>query len=260
MKELSIIISTYKNVEFLKECFDSIINSIKSFNVEVLVGIDACVDSLHYIINNKFPNYFRFVFFEKNQGPYTVFNTLVKESSSKNVLFFGSDDIMCENMVSNLLENLNIDFVKTKYSNFNDGEKKEVKSKVFDYGGIFMIKKELFLSLNGFEPWLCEADTDFIERLKKVNHTESIINSLCFYRRIHPKGLTSNLDTNGNSQLRKKYKKITKTENRDSKLEFLKTHNFVELNKVDESKIDPINENFKEKTIKRNFIKSIIYN
>ena len=123
-----------------------------------------------------------------------------------------------------------------------------------------MIKKELFLSLNGFEPWLCEADTDFIERLKKVNHTESIINSLCFYRRIHPKRLTSNLDTNGNSQLRKKYKKITKTENRDSKLEFLKTHNFVELNKVDESKIDPINENFKEKTIKRNFIKSIIYN
>ena len=54
MYDLSIIISTYENVEYLKDCFDSIKNSIGNKNIEVLIGIDSCLKTKDYVLNNEF--------------------------------------------------------------------------------------------------------------------------------------------------------------------------------------------------------------
>lgn len=207
--ELSVIMSTYENVEYLKECFDSIENSIGNLNVEVLIGIDSCLKTREYVIKNNFPENFRFYFFEKNIGPYTVFNTLSNLSSSDNIMFFGSDDIMGNEMIKDIIDGLKFaDCVRSSYINFrNPSEISKIKTKVFE-GGVFGIKKEIFNNLNGFEPWMCEGDSEFILRLVKNRYKIKVSNKIDFYRRIHNNGLTSRKDTGLNSKLRHDYRKI----------------------------------------------------
>lgn len=260
MIDISIIISTYQNVEFLKECFDSIIKSKKKYNVEVIVGIDACLETFFFIEKNNFPSYFRFVFFEENQGPYVVFNTLVLECNSENLLFFASDDIMCENMIGDLLEESKThNVVKPSYINFIDGELINENSKKIQSEGVFLIKKELFLSINGFEPWLCAADSDLSIRLLKSGQNFKFTNKLSFFRRIHPKGLTSNSDTGGFSPIRKQYVDMINKKKDEIMLEKLHTHPFISINDIDINKVQSINKLLINKTNKRNLIKNIIF-
>lgn len=206
--QLSILISTYENVEYLTECFDSIIDATKEFDIEVLVGIDSCSKSFDFISSKKYPDNFRFYFFEENNGPYVVFNTLSNIASSDYFLFFGSDDVMNKNMIGNILKRISFcDFIKASYVEFKDGEKKDPNGKRIYEGGVFAIKKQIFDHLNGFEPWKCEADSEFITRLFKNNYKGIVSNNLDFYRRIHNKGLTSRSDTGYSSELRMSYKK-----------------------------------------------------
>jgi glycosyltransferase involved in cell wall biosynthesis len=260
MFELSIIISTYKNVEFLEECFSSIINSIKEQNVEVIIGIDACLETYEYVKKNKFPPYFRFVFFEENQGPYIIFNSLSLESNSKTLLFFGSDDIMCENMINDIItESKTHKIVKPSYIDFENGEEINLKSKLIQSEGVFSIDKDLFLSLNGFEPWLCAADSDLSIRLLKSNQKFKFTNKLSFFRRVHPKGLTSNLDTGGFSPIRKRYVDMINKKKDETILEKLHIHPFISTNDVDINKVQSVNKLLRNKTNKRNFINKFIF-
>ena len=117
MVDISIIISTYQNVEFLKECFDSIIKSKKKYNVEVIVGIDACLETFFFIEKNNFPSYFRFVFFEENQGPYVVFNTLVLECNSENLFICIKFFIFLYKIWDFIKKSVKIIFMLTIWSN-----------------------------------------------------------------------------------------------------------------------------------------------
>jgi glycosyltransferase involved in cell wall biosynthesis len=60
---LSVIIPTYKNVNFLPELFNSIIRNDYNGEFEVLVGIDNCNETLNYVYENEFPLNFKFYFF-----------------------------------------------------------------------------------------------------------------------------------------------------------------------------------------------------
>jgi len=206
--QLSILISTFENVEYLTECFNSIINTTKGFNIEILVGIDSCNKSLEFISSKNYPDNFRFYFFEENNGPYVVFNTLSNIASSDYLLFFGSDDVMNQNMIGNILKRISFcDFIRSSYVEFKDGGKRDPNGKRIYEGGVFTIKKQIFDHLNGFEPWKCEADSEFVVRLFKNNYKGIMSNNLDFYRRIHNKGLTSRPETGYNSKLRMSYKK-----------------------------------------------------
>jgi hypothetical protein len=208
--DLSILISTYDNIEYLKDCFNSIIKSIGNNNVEVLIGIDSCLKTKEYIMKNYFPDNFRFYFFEENVGPYKVFNTLSEISNSDKIMFFGSDDIMGETMVSDMIDGLShTDCVRSSYINFKNGDNiNNLKNKKESEGGVFAIKKDIFNKLNGFEPWMCEADTEFMVRFFKSRFKLKVSNKIDFYRRIHSNGLTSRPDTGMNSKLRNEYRKI----------------------------------------------------
>lgn len=260
MIELSIIISTYKNVEFLEECFSSIINSIKDQNVEVIIGIDACLETHQYVKKHKFPSYFRFVFFEKNQGPYIVFNTLSLESKSKTLLFFGSDDVMCENMVTDIItESKTNKVVKPSYIDFNDGEKINLKSKLIQSEGVFSIDKDLFLSLNGFNPWLCAADSNFSIRISRSQQKFKFTNKLSFFRRVHKKGLTSNTETGEFSQLRKQYLEMIIKDNSSIILDKLHVQPFISIDDININKVVVINDLLINKINKKNYIKRLIF-
>lgn len=227
----SIILSTHNNVNFIDESLDSIIKSIKNLDCEILVGIDGCEKTLNYIKNKKFDYRIKFFYFDKNSGPYVVKNTLCKISKSENIIFFDSDDIMKENMVSLLLSELSSnDFVKPMYCDFTDGKKIPEVSKTNKYGeGVFAIRRKLFLEMNGFEPWRCAADSDFMGRLYKNNKKFSFTDDVVFYRRVHPNSLTQNPETCSWSKLRAHYYKLSKNKKTFGPLPTFSTESFVEI-------------------------------
>lgn len=205
---LSVVIPTFNNVDFLPELIDSIINNEYQDEFEILIGIDGCKTTLEYINNNQFPDNFKFFYFLENKGPYLIKNTLCEISKYDKILFFDSDDIMLNKTLSEIDENLDrYDVIKPKYINFEDKE----NGRVFDdkrnqFGeGVFGIKKDLFLGLNGFEGWKVAADSDFMGRLYKTNvkilHTPYPL----FHRRVHNDSLTVHPDTGLKSKLRGYY-------------------------------------------------------
>jgi hypothetical protein len=229
-KDLSIIIATYQNTEFINECFNSISKAIKNFDVEILVGVDGCEESKRFFEINKFPKDFKIYYFEENKGPYIIFNSLSRIVDSQNILFFASDDIMKDNMIDEILKGLSkFDCVKPHYSEFRDGQKYDSSQKKVLSEGVFAIKKDVFHYMNGFEPWMCAADSDFMGRVYKSDVKVGSSNFITFYRRIHPKGLTSRPDTGMKSKLRAEYIKLSRSKTSAGPLENMITGHFATL-------------------------------
>ena len=204
---ISIIIPTYGNVNFINECVSSIYNSKTNFSFEVLIGIDGCHDSLNYFESTSLQPNTKVFYFDQNEGPYSIKNTLTKISNSDKLLFFDSDDVMNKNMVETIVNELDRYIcVKPKFEEFGG---KSLGGTRFGEG-VFGIKKDVFLSMNGFEPWMMAADSDFMGRLYKTKprilHTPQVL----FKRRVHSNSLTNRNDTGMRSPLRAHYAKISK--------------------------------------------------
>jgi glycosyltransferase involved in cell wall biosynthesis len=213
---LSIIIPTYKNTKFLIECITSVIASAKKCkNFEILLGIDSCRETLQLVSSNKlFANkHVKLYFFPKNVGPYIIRNTLTQRATYENIFFFDSDDVMMENTIETLLEKFeNKEILKFKFYNFCDGKDyKDIEnlqiSPIFSHG-VFLIKKNKLLNMNGFFGWSCGADAEFEERYTGNGEVIPKIDVPLYYRRYHDYNLTRRLDTGINSPERNLYSSI----------------------------------------------------
>lgn len=223
---ISVIIPTYNNVKFIDECIYSIFNSSLTHNLEILIGIDGCLETLEYIKNTPYPNQVKFFYFKTNEGPYSIKNTLANIAKADKLLFFDSDDIMNDNMIDETIKGLNrYVCVKPKFTEF-DG--KSLGGTTFGEG-VFGIRKDLFLSMNGFEPWMMAADSDFMGRLYKrkvsILHTKSPL----FKRRVHPNSLTNRKDTGLHSLERHRYAKLSKNKKGDGNPPILHTRPYIIL-------------------------------
>jgi len=226
-KILSIIIPTYKNPNYLNEALESILKNNNFF--EILVGIDGCEETLNYIKDKEFDSRIRFFYFNKNFGPYIVRNTLATLATTENILFFDSDDIMIDGMIDDISNILNdTQFVKPMYIEFTDNLPKLKKTNLFGEG-VFAIKKDLFLSMNGFEPWKVSADSEFMSRLYKNNIQFKYTNTPSFYRRIHNNSLTQNPETNLSSKLRHNYSRIINSKSNFGPLSKLHIEDYIEI-------------------------------
>jgi glycosyltransferase involved in cell wall biosynthesis len=220
--KLSIIIPTFNNTKYIDECVNSIIHSSKNDNVEILIGIDGCVETLSHIKSKKYPDFIKFYYFDSNNGPYDIKNSLVQISNSENLLFFDSDDIMTETTITDVVNNIeHYDMIKLKYKEIVNGKIQDNKE---SYGeGVFTIKKTIFLQMNGFEPWMCAADSDFMGRIyrkkPKIFHTKNV----SFLRRSHSESLTKRPDTGMASKLRGNYARLSKTKKGDGNPSILHT-------------------------------------
>jgi hypothetical protein len=101
------------------------------------------------------------------------------------------------------------DIVKFQYLNFSYNEELtslDTTNLKNTYGeGVFAIKKDKFMSLNGFEPWLCAADSEFNMRFSMNYRNVGHIPKIVFFRRTHENNLTIHPSTNWKSGLRQKY-------------------------------------------------------
>lgn len=232
LNTISIIIPTYNNIEYLDESINSIINSGKKYNIEILVGIDGCQKTLDYVKQKTYPEFVKFYYFNSNNGPYDIKNTLTKISNSEKIIFFDSDDIMTDSTITEVINNLGgYDLVRLKYKEIRNNKTSE---KTNFHEGAIGINKNLFLSMNGFEPWMCAADSDFLGRLYKrkprIYHTKN----LSMYYRRHDTSLTMKKETGMASSLRGSYAKMSKNKKGDGNPDrlYIRDFVFVDINTI----------------------------
>ncbi|MFW6219631.1 MAG: glycosyltransferase domain-containing protein [bacterium] len=238
-EKISIIITAYKSQDFIEECLLSIQNQ-KYFknndNYEILVAVDNDKKTLNKVMTLKSKiNRLKIYNSTKNVGTYILRNSLVEKSSGKYLLFFDSDDILCENTIKNIITLKEHDYVRFRfcdYINTPDGYVKKQRYTVVA-AGVFWISKKIFNKIGGFQPWFCSADRELQIRCKKNKIQYTIVNErYSMYRRSHDNNLSSNninSITGNNSLLRKSY------------------HNWMKFNKNWNIPITPIRVDLEEK-------------
>jgi hypothetical protein len=142
-------------------------------------------------------------------------------------------------MLENLLDEVDngldkYDCVKPKFVNFKDYKgNRNFSNDGPMYGeGVFGIKKEIFLNMNGFEGWKVAADSDFMGRIYKFNKKINLTSDVLFHRRIHNKSLTRRKDTGYASQMRGDYFRISKNKKGGVVLDEMKKGDYQALDLI----------------------------
>lgn len=223
MKEgISIVIPSYNNVAYLKECLDSIINQDYFKNNtewEILLGIDHCDKTLAYIKSSPYMNNpnLKIYYMDSNLGPYVVMNTMCGIVKYDNIIFFGSDDIANPDMISIIMrESKDTEIIRFRFKNF--GDTNSCNDDELSMGAI-RITKVLFDKTGGFRPWVCSADAEFNNRCSKNSISRKDLDSVLFLRRKHNNSLTINNYTNEDSIIRRLYHKGVNNINPELKIE-----------------------------------------
>ncbi|MFA5759756.1 MAG: glycosyltransferase family A protein [Clostridia bacterium] len=228
----SIIIPAYQSQNYIIECIESIINQNIPSQVEILIGIDNCDLTKDVITEwNKDKNLVSMFWFNNNVGPYLIKNTLGNIAQYEYLIFFDSDDIMESKLIESTKEcSHRATTTRYKYSSLNETGK---DVHVFPCAeGSFGIWKEDFISIGGFLPWRCAADTEFRSRVRRnFSSPEIVINDTMFKYRAHNNSLTMKEETGFNSEIREKYATQIKLLDacKVTTVQFTTTPNFVGL-------------------------------
>jgi len=190
---ISIIITAYKMEKYIKDTLDSI--SAQTWfknhtNWEILIGVDACNNTLKYLqrIMKNYKN-LRVFMMEENKGTYVTTNTIMPLAKYNYLLRFDADDVMYPYLIETLMKeskSKDLDLIIFKSKNF--GKKTKSKSIFWAEGQIF-IKHCVFDYFGGFLPWKIAADTELIFRIGKFVKFMKM-NKILFKRRIHDNNLT----------------------------------------------------------------------
>ncbi|MFW6225775.1 MAG: glycosyltransferase [bacterium] len=214
IEPISIIITAYQTQNYIEECLDSIENQTYfkyNNNFEVLLGIDACEETLNKVlqIKDKYRN-LRVFMMKDNKGTYITSNTLVDIAKYENILRFDSDDVMYPYMVNTISYYIKkYNTVVFKFDNFKlVNGKDQIKKTNEKYAhGVLLINKKVLNELGGYQPWVCAADSELFVRGKDLLNIK-IINKVLFKRRIHDGNLTRRNDVGLKSDKRKKYREL----------------------------------------------------
>ena len=202
---VSVCITAYKTQDYIKECLDSVVNQTwfkDNDNFEIIVGIDGCEQTLEYLktIMHNYKN-LKVWMMDSNKGTYITSNTIMSNAKYENIFRFDSDDIMCSNLIEEVMTHKDrCKLVRYYYKNFGS----EKKATGCAHGTIY-VKKSTFVKYGGFRPWPCSADTEIYYRLKNLEPIKNI-RQILMLRRVHETSLTHAKDTGMKSELRQKYK------------------------------------------------------
>ena len=203
---ISVIVPAYQTAHYIEECISSIKGNVE---FEILVGIDNCPETYERIKDNK---NIRTFFFNRNVGPFVIKNTLVDEAKYDYILFFDSDDIMVKSTLDSIADHTDNDYIMLRYIDFKGYvTETNLRSRQMT-NAVIAIKKSIFNSLNGFQPWRCGADTEFAYRLNYNGYAPKVTENIAYYHRLHNNNLTVKKETTHGSELRKGYANYINTQ------------------------------------------------
>lgn len=214
----------------------SILSQRVSFEIEVLIGIDNCENTLKYVLENKkLFSKCRVFYFEQNVGTYNIKNNLIKKTNSNYLLFFDSDDLMGETMLSDFFKEIRtVDIVRFKFQNFQINNGKKVFDEIETAWGVFGAKKSVFNRLIGFQPWHCNADVEFVNRAEFRKLKIQTLYPINFLRREHEQNLTKRQDTGMQSEIRKTYEQEIdrRRKEKDWQNPQIETYSYYQVNEI----------------------------
>ena len=207
--KISIIIVTYDSQTEIRLCLESLYTHVKNFEFEIIVVDNNSKDSTKKIVKNNFKSV-KVIENESNRGFSVANNQGAKLAKGDFLFFLNPDSVLSENVIEKLLKvynaNLNVgivapkiidenhDFVESTgdYPNFFSltyelfGMYLFLPLSLFGYrhtniiedkniygwvsGACFLIKKDFFTSLDGFDEnfFLYYEDTDLCLRTKNI--------------------------------------------------------------------------------------------
>lgn len=200
---ISVCITAYKAVEFIRETLDSVAAQTwfkDHDNWEIIVGVDGCRETLEYLKTIK-GNYKNLVvlMMNSNRGTYVTSNTIMSTAKYDGLIRFDSDDIMCPDLVSEVMKNrAGADIIRLKVKNFGGNDKE-----LYACGEIY-VRHTFFDEFGGYKDWPCGGDSDFLKRT--VNYARTVsLDKILIHRRVHQQSLTMSKKTGWKSVVRKKY-------------------------------------------------------
>jgi glycosyltransferase involved in cell wall biosynthesis len=205
-KPISIIITAYQTQNFIEECLNSIENQTyfkDNNNFEVLVGVDACQDTLNKLleIRHKYRNLQIFMM-NSNMGTYVTTNTLLDLVKYENIIRFDSDDVMKLEMINEIMSCANnYDLIQFGFSDFSDNIGGAYDSPLSHACGAVFYKKHIFDIMGGYQNWVCAADSELLMRISG-HVTLGQINKRLFYRRSHKNSLTRKIGLDFRNKLK----------------------------------------------------------
>ncbi len=226
---ISIIITAYQTQDYIEECLDSIEAQtyfINNDDYEVLVGVDACQDTLNKLleIRNKYRN-LRIFMMCSNLGTYITSNTLLNIIKNENIIRFDSDDIMMSEMINEIMYfSDEYDMIKFSFLNFIEGVGKSINKDFRIADGAIFYKKWVLDMAGGYRDWICGADSEFCFRVMSHIKIKKISKHL-FYRRQHQNSLTKKPKTVVGGELRNKYVKEIRKYDMNEEINIIKKIN-----------------------------------
>jgi len=200
-KILTVIVAAYAAAPFIKESLESICNQKlpRGWELEVIVAIDGCkstrkaLEAINHPVLKKY-------WMVKNVGTYVTFNTMMEHAKGDLICRFDADDIMYDDMLrKGLLAIKGHDLVRFSFH----FEKRNMK--VMPASGVVLFRRSLWEANGGYQPWICSADTHFVNEAERRGSVFIIAEPLFFYRD-NPSSLTNEAKTNFKSLVRKNYR------------------------------------------------------
>lgn len=206
---VSVIIPTYNNAKYLRECIESVLNQSYG-NLEIIVVDDGSDDETKNIAAD-YPkiNYL----FQTNKGLANARNTAIKKSCGKYVFFLDSDDILLKDSISELVcetsKDNSIDVVYGKAVHFRENSSQQFHIKheyhekfifydLLGYGnfiaiGTALVKMQVFDKYMFSDRFRRFEDLDFWLRLSYGGLNFKYLDRFLAKIRIHRSSLSSDL-------------------------------------------------------------------
>ena len=207
--KVSIIIVTHESKNEIKSCLDSLYTHIKNFEFEIIIVDNNSKDSTKKIVKDNFKN-IKIIENSTNSGFSVANNQGAKLASGEFLFFLNPDSALNENVIGKLLKvynaNADVGIVAPKIIDINhnfrasSGDYPNLYSMIYELfgmyfllplsilgyrhlnitndkiingwvsGACFLIKKDLFISLNGFDEnfFLYYEDADLCLRMKNI--------------------------------------------------------------------------------------------
>jgi len=214
-QKVSVIIPAYKADKFLEKCikgFTDQQDNVGEMDLEILVGIDSCWETLKEVSRKIYPENVKFYYFKENVGPYYIRNTLAAKSKNDILIFFDADDIPGETMIRTAIGELSKgDMARWEFFWFENDDQINIGNQLkigFLTVGVFAIRKKKFFSRNGFYHWRVGADSEFHERALSKGMKVIDVHQPLFFRRNTPTSLTRDGSTGHKSLIRRAYNEI----------------------------------------------------
>ena len=96
---VSVIVITYNQEKYIKDCLDSIVNQSVDFSVELIIADDASIDKTRKICleyQKKYPECVKLVFNEVNLGLIKNYLNVLSYCKGKYIAQVAGDDYWCD--------------------------------------------------------------------------------------------------------------------------------------------------------------------